>query len=340
MNKKILITGCAGFIGFHLTFKLLKEGFTIVGIDNLNKYYDVDLKLNRLEQLGILKDKRNFSGKEVVSNIFVNFKFVKLDITNFKYLSILFKNEKFDIVYNLAAQAGRYSITNPRAYLNSNLIGFFNVLDCSNKFEIEHLIYASSSSVYGENEKIPFDVVDNVDKPISLYAATKKSNELLAFSYSHLFKLKTTGIRFFTVYGPWGRPDMSYFIFANSIINERPINLFNHGNMNRDFTYIDDVTDGLFKLIYFKDNLKVPYNIFNFGNDKMESLLKFVNVLELNLNKKAIINLVPIQKGDVLNTWADIELSRKKLNYNPLFNINEGLSLFCNWYTSYFNNKI
>lgn len=318
MNEKILVTGCAGFIGMHLSKKLLKEGFQVIGIDNLNNYYDINLKKNRLK---VLKQ-------------FKNFIFKKIDIVDYKKLNLLFLDFKPDKVVNLAAQAGvRYSLKNPNAYITSNIEGFMNILECCRHHSIKGLIYASSSSVYGANTKIPFDIKDNVNKPISIYAASKKANELMAHSYSHLFQLRTTGLRFFTVYGPWGRPDMAMYIFADKISNGQEIEVFNHGQMQRDFTYIDDIINGIV------NSIKHNYNceIFNLGNSKTENLIDMIKLLEAEIGEKAKIKFKNIQPGDVKKTFADIEYSRKKINYHPKISIDKGIPAFIDWYISYKN---
>jgi UDP-glucuronate 4-epimerase len=315
-TKPLLVTGAAGFIGFHLCKSLLEDKHEVIGLDNLNNYYDVKLKNDRLS---ILKQYEKFT-------------FLKIDISNYEELLESFKKYKFDKVINLAAQAGvRYSIENPFAYLSSNLVGFLNIIELSKKFKINGFIYASSSSVYGSNKKIPFSVEDRVDSPISLYAASKRSNELIAHSYSHLFDLKTTGLRFFTVYGPWGRPDMAMYIFANKIYSNQPINLFNNGKMKRDFTYIDDIVKGIRLAIDKNYNCE----IFNLGNNKSEDLMDVVDCIEKNLNLKATLNFLPMQSGDVKNTNADINKSIKMLGFHPITNINAGIKNFINWYKKY-----
>ena len=332
---KILVTGAAGFIGFHICIKLLNDGYEVVGIDSINDYYDVDLKYNRLKALGFLKNKVERPKHKSKSQKYSKLSFYKADITNYSFLTKIFAVEKFDIVCHLAAQAGvRYSIQNPKLYIESNINGFINILECSKQFKISHLIYASSSSVYGESTKIPFSVSDRVDKPISLYAATKKSNELMAYTYSHLFGLKTTGLRFFTVYGPWGRPDMAYFLFTKAIIENNPIKVFNNGLMQRDFTYIDDITDGVLKLIKM-DNNGENYKLYNLGNNKPESLKDFIKFIESSLNKAAKTEMLPIQPGDVSLTCADISDSEKDFNYKPKTPLKVGISRFVDWYLQY-----
>ena len=315
-KEKILVTGCAGFIGMHLCSKLLNDDYEVVGVDNLNDYYDIELKQNRL-----LKLKK-----------FKNFEFFQFDISNKNELEKVFKNFSFDKVVNLAAQAGvRYSLENPNSYISSNILGFMNILECCRYYNIKGLVYASSSSVYGGNKLIPFSVEHNVDSPISIYAASKKANELMAHSYNHLFGIRSTGLRFFTVYGPWGRPDMAMYIFTKKILKGKPISIFNKGKMKRDFTYIDDIINGVIASI--ENNYECE--IFNLGNSRSESLMEVVSILESNLGKKAIIEYEPLQPGDVKNTCADIEKSKDMLGFSPKTNIESGIELFVNWYKNY-----
>jgi len=314
----ILITGAAGFIGYHLCKKLLDEDNNILGVDNLNNYYSLSLKLKRLNQLKSYK----------------NFKFKKVDISNRELISPIFNKFKPKKVINLAAQAGvRYSLQNPYAYIDSNLVGFLNILELCRQNKTEGFIYASSSSVYGDNKKIPFSIQDRVDRPISLYAASKKTNELIAHSYSHLYGLHTTGLRFFTVYGPWGRPDMAYYIFTKKILNGEPISVFNNGNMKRDFIFIDDIILGTKAAI----EKNYSFEIFNLGNNKSVNLLDFIKTIENKLNKKAIINFQPMQSGDVKETCADISELEEKLGFKPKILIDEGIQKFIKWYKSYYN---
>lgn len=335
LEKKILVTGAAGFVGYHLVKRLFKENCKITGIDNLNEYYDVGLKKSRLS---------NLEGNP-------NFKFVQIDLVNKEKILELFAKEQFDIVINLAAQAGvRYSITNPYAYIDSNIIGFINILESCRNHPVEHLIYASSSSVYGANVKQPFSESDNVDHPVSLYAATKKSNELMAHTYSDLYKIPTTGLRFFTVYGSYGRPDMAYYSFTKNIIESTPIKIFNEGNLERDFTYIDDIVEGISRLLNKApvenkdwDKLKAdpatsfaPYKIFNIGNNQPVRLMDFISTLENKLGKKAIKEYLPMQPGDVYSTYADISNLNKYVDYKPVTSIDEGLEIFVNWYKNYY----
>jgi len=348
---KILITGTAGFIGSHLAEKLIKRGNQVVGIDNINDYYDVNLKYARLKKSGINREeiKDNILIK---SSIYDNYKFIKTDLQNKEQLNHLFKNEQFDVVCNLAAQAGvRYSLSNPDVYIQSNIVGFLNVLEACRYNNIKHLVYASSSSVYGLNEKMPLSTHHNVDHPISLYAASKKSNELMAHTYSHLFGLPTTGLRFFTVYGPWGRPDMALFIFTKAILNNEPIDVYNHGNMIRDFTYVDDIVEGVIRVI---DNpprkneawsglnpepssSKAPYKIYNIGNNNPVKLMDFIAAIEQKLGKIAVKNMLPIQKGDVPATYADVDDLVQRLDYKPNTPIKEGVDKFIEWYLDYYN---
>ena len=315
-KEKILVTGCAGFIGMHLSKALLEQGYDVIGVDNLNDYYDVRLKNDRLM---ILKKNDHFN-------------FTKLDISNKEAIESVFKSNSIDKVVNLAAQAGvRYSLENPNSYIDSNVLGFMNVLECCRHYKIKGLVYASSSSVYGGNVDIPFSVDHIVDTPLSIYAASKKANELMAYSYNHLFGLKSTGLRFFTVYGPWGRPDMAMYIFAEKISKGEPIPVFNHGKMKRDFTYIDDIVSGVISSIENNFN----FEIFNLGNNSSESLMDIVSLIESKIGKSAIINYEPMQLGDVTNTFADIEKSKLKLAFSPKTKIKEGISHFLDWYLDY-----
>ena len=337
---KILVTGAAGFIGYHTCLRLINQGHEVYGIDNINDYYDPKLKTSRLNQLGLDPNDSLEFGSVVKSKKYENLKFTRLDITKSKPTNNIFRNEKFEVVCNLAAQAGvRYSIKNPKAYIDSNIIGFYNILEACRNYSIKHLVYASSSSVYGENKKVPFNISDSVDNPVSLYAATKKSNELMAHSYGHLYNFKTTGLRFFTVYGPWGRPDMAYFLFVEAIINRKPIKVFNNGKMKRDFTYIDDIVDGVCKIIELDVKNRYHYSLFNIGNNKTETLDDFIFSIERALNIPAIKKYLPMQLGDVSKTWADIRDLSKEINYQPKTNINEGIKKFVKWYKDYYKNK-
>ena len=332
---KILVTGAAGFIGSALSLKLLERGDEVVGIDNLNDYYDVNLKRARLERL----------------QSYERFKFIKLEIADRKAVEDLFVQEKFQKVMHLAAQAGvRYSITHPHAYIDSNIVGFINILEGCRNNAVEHLAYASSSSVYGANTKMPFSIHDNVDHPVSLYAASKKANELMAHTYSHLYQLPTTGLRFFTVYGPWGRPDMSPFLFARNILEGKPIDVFNYGNHRRDFTYIDDIVEGIIRVIdqpaqpnqdWSSNNpdpatSQAPYRIYNIGNNTPVHLLTFIETLEKYLGKEAIKNLLPMQQGDVPDTYADISELVHDLGYKPATLLDEGIKNFVDWYKDFY----
>lgn len=319
---KILVTGAAGFIGFHTCKKLCEEGYEITGIDNINNYYDIGLKQSRLE---LLKE-------------FNNFKFIRTDLTDKIELSTIFEKTNPDIVINLAAQPGvRYSITNPEVSIQSNIISFFNLLECSKVFKIKKLIYASSSSVYGNSVKTPFSVKDIVDHPVSLYAATKKSNELMAYTYFHLYKIPMTGLRFFTVYGPWGRPDMAYFKFADKIMKGETIEIYNNGDMERDFTYIDDVTESISRLLKKTDDTN--YRLFNIGGEHPVNLLKFVETLEKKLGKIAVKEFKGMQPGDVKITSADTTDLAEYIDYIPEVRIEDGLEKFVNWFKEYYNYK-
>jgi UDP-glucuronate 4-epimerase len=348
---KILVTGTAGFIGFHLANKLLAQGHEVVGLDIINDYYDVDLKYARLSQTGIDRKKIEYN-RSVGSTLHSNYRFVKLKLEDRDNLNILFRKEKFDRVCNLAAQAGvRYSLTNPYAYIDSNIVGFVNILEACRHNHTGHLVYASSSSVYGLNEKIPFSEKDNVDHPISLYAASKKSNELMAHTYSHLYDLPTTGLRFFTVYGPWGRPDMALFIFTKAIMEGRPIQVFNNGEMERDFTYINDIVQGIFSILTGEppsgnpvwngkepdpSSSPAPYRIYNIGNSSPVKLMDFIRAIEESLGRKAILEYMPMQAGDVRKTWADVRELATFHNYTPNFSVESGIKKFLEWYSDFY----
>ncbi|ETN96221.1 NAD-dependent epimerase [Zhouia amylolytica] len=340
---KILVTGAAGFIGFHTSKLLLAKGHEVIGLDNINDYYDPNLKFNRLKTLGISKEQAEPYNHISESTVYgKQFKFIRLNLEDRENLPDLFKEEKFDVVCNLAAQAGvRYSLENPETYIDSNIVGFLNILECSRHYNVKHLVYASSSSVYGLNEEIPFSTSDNVDRPISLYAASKKSNELMAHTYSHLFNLPTTGLRFFTVYGPWGRPDMALFLFTEAISKNEPINVFNYGKMERDFTYVDDIVEGVVRICLGEtDNRKEKnslYKVYNIGNNNSVKLLDFIHEIEENLGKKAEMNLMPIQPGDVARTWAKVDDLIKDYNYSPNTPVKKGIEAFINWYKDYYN---
>lgn len=334
--RKVLVTGAAGFIGFQLSKRLLREGDLVVGLDNLNNYYDVQLKLDRLRQL---------EGE-------VGFSFHRLDLEDTAAISELFAREGFDMVVNLAAQAGvRYSLENPRAYIDSNIVGFTNILEGCRHNGVRHLVYASSSSVYGANRKMPFSIHQNVDHPLSLYAASKKANELMAHTYSGLFGLPTTGLRFFTVYGPWGRPDMALFLFTRAILEGRPIDVFNYGKMQRDFTFVDDIVEGVTRILARiptpaegwdgmapdPGSSFAPYSIYNIGNNNPVELSRFIEVLEDCLGRKAEKNYLPLQAGDVPATYADIDDLSRDVGFRPATTIEEGISRFVSWYRSYYN---
>ena len=330
---KVLITGTAGFIGMHLALNLSNQGYEVIGLDNINSYYDVNLKFARLTEQGIKKESilynKMIEGKKGI-------KFIELDLQDAGNLQALFAKQSFDYVINLAAQAGvRYSITNPRNYIDSNISGFFNLLEASRNFPIKHLIYASSSSVYGNIAKVPFDESSSTEEPISFYAATKKTNEIFAHTYSHLYNIKTTGLRFFTVYGPWGRPDMAMFIFTDSIINNRPIDVYNNGQLSRDFTYIDDIVKGICEVLEKTEN-NIPYEIFNIGKGSPVNLMDFIFEIEKQLGKKAIINYLPIQEGDVLATYSNTDKLNKAVGYQPNTTIKEGIKKFITWYKYYY----
>lgn len=348
---KILITGNAGFIGFHLANKLALQGHYIIGIDNINDYYDVNLKYARLEESGISRaeienniDPEKQSEKYIQSTKYTNYKFLEMDLVNQDLLNQLFEKEQFEVVCNLAAQAGvRYSLENPHAYVDSNLVGFVNILEACRIFNVKHLVYASSSSVYGNSSKMPLSIDDRVDNPISLYAATKKSNELMAYTYSHLYHLPTTGLRFFTVYGPWGRPDMAPILFANAITNNKPIKVFNNGNLARDFTYINDIVEGISLVInqpvYLNGESESPYAIYNIGNGNPVQLMDFIETMEKAIGKKAIKEFYPMQPGDVYKTFADVSHLKDKFGYAPATKLKDGISSFVKWYKSYYSNQ-
>jgi len=338
-NKILLVTGSAGFIGFHLCMRLLADGHQVIGIDNLNAYYDVNLKLARL---AILREQSRFT-------------FYKTDLADLHDMEELFKrhgDQPFDTVINLAAQPGvRYSLKNPHSYIQSNIVGFTNVLECCRHNAVKHLVFASSSSVYGINAKIPFSVSDNVDHPVSLYAASKKANELMAHTYAHLYGLPCTGLRFFTVYGPWGRPDMAYFSFTKAILEGQPVAVFNHGNMKRDFTYVDDIIEGIVRVTHkipqpnpAWDRTKsdpsssyAPYKLYNIGNNNPVELTKFIAILEKNLGRQAKKDMLPMQPGDVPITYADVDDLMKDVGFKPSTGLEEGIRKFVQWYREYYS---
>ncbi|MCL2380200.1 MAG: NAD-dependent epimerase/dehydratase family protein [Treponema sp.] len=333
---KILVTGTAGFIGFYLAEKLISLGHSVVGVDNINDYYDINLKYARLRQSGIEKEAIEY-GKKTQSATLPSYSFVKLDLTDREKLFSLFAEEQFDCVCNLAAQAGvRYSLENPYAYIDSNICGFLTILEACRLHSIKRLVYASSSSVYGINEKVPFAVTDTADHPVSLYAATKKSNELMAHTYSHLFNIPCTGLRFFTVYGPWGRPDMAYYKFARAIMENKPIEVYNHGDMLRDFTYIDDIVDGVVAAVgRAPAPSPAPFALYNLGNNRPEKLTCFIEALEEALGRKAEKTYLGMQAGDVPVTMADIDITRRELGWEPKTTIADGLKLFADWVVKY-----
>jgi len=333
--KSVLVTGAAGFIGFHLSNRLLKDGYSVIGIDDLNNYYDVQLKKDRL---ALLQEKSHFT-------------FYQLKLEEKAGIDAIFSENKPNIVVNLAAQAGvRYSLENPYAYIDSNIVGFLNILEACRNNPVDHLVYASSSSVYGGNTKMPFSVSDSVDHPVSLYAATKKSNELMAHTYSHLYNIPTTGLRFFTVYGPWGRPDMALFLFTDAIMNNKPIKVFNNGKMKRDFTFVDDIVEGIVRLIPKEPKRNenwnaekadpatssAPYKVFNIGNNSPENLMRYIEVLEKCLGKEAQKEFLPLQPGDVPATYADTSALEKHVDFKPNTSLEEGIGKFVAWYKEYY----
>lgn len=340
-RKKILVTGAAGFIGLHLTERLLEEGHDVVGLDNINDYYDINLKYDRLKKLGIQKVNAEEFNTLTQSEKHSSFQFIRLHLEDRENLPQLFEKQNFDLVCNLAAQAGvRYSLENPEAYVDSNIVGFLNILECCRNYSVPRLVYASSSSVYGQNRKAPFSTEDQVDHPISLYAATKKSNELMAYTYSHLYGIQTIGLRFFTVYGPWGRPDMAMFLFTDAISRNKPIKVFNHGNLERDFTYIDDIVDGIFAVIQ-KEKLNDgrKSSLFNIGNSKPVKLMNFITEVEKHLGKDAQKDMLPMQPGDVERTWADVTALKEEYGYNPKTPVSKGVEEFIKWFKEYYNQK-
>jgi len=361
MKMKVLITGAAGFIGYHLSKRLIQEEMQVVGLDNINDYYSVDLKYARLKKLGFFKSDLNSGNEYQKSRLFENFTFIKCDLSDREKMEALFEEQQFDTVINLAAQAGvRYSLKNPHVYTASNIEGFLNILEGCRHQNVRHLIFASSSSVYGSNSSMPFEVLHRTDHPVSLYAATKKANELMAHSYSHLYGIPCTGLRFFTVYGPLGRPDMAYFKFANLINAGKPIDVYNNGEMARDFTYIDDITESIYRLIpkppllnkpdpkdsslsstgnngnASKNSAKPPYHLFNIGNGSPVNLMDFIKILENKLGMKAGKNMMPMQAGDVKKTWADVTDLYHYIHYRPQTDLEEGLTHFANWYKNFY----
>ncbi|MGJ5642473.1 NAD-dependent epimerase [Formosa sp. S-31] len=337
-TQTILVTGVAGFIGFHVTKALLALGHTVIGIDNINDYYDVDIKYARLEQLGISRNEAEQELNTTFSLVFGDrMQFVKMNLEDRGAMDQLFQDFKFDAVCNLAAQAGvRYSLQNPNAYADSNLIGFLNVLEGCRHHNIKRVVYASSSSVYGNSDDIPFKETANVDHPISLYAATKKANELMAHTYSHLYGFETIGLRFFTVYGPWGRPDMAMFLFTDAIINDKPIKVFNNGDLSRDFTYIDDIVAGVVATLLEPSDDTGLYKLYNIGNSQPVQLLDYIEAVEQALNKTALKEMLPMQPGDVKQTYADTSALEKYYHYKPKTDVKAGVKAFVDWYKSFY----
>lgn len=335
--KTILVTGAAGFIGYHLSEKLIANGYKVIGLDNINDYYDINLKYARLNELGIGREVAGCFNEYAVSSKYGNqLCFVRMNLEDKIELPKLFNRFSFDCVINLAAQAGvRYSLENPMAYVDSNIVGFVNLLECCRQYNIRKLLYASSSSVYGNSRDIPFSTDQRVDNPISLYAATKKSNELLAYTYSHLFDIQTIGLRFFTVYGPWGRPDMAMFLFTDAILNDKPIKVFNYGDLSRDFTYIDDIIKGISLIVNDEDRVD-KYQLFNIGNSKPIQLLQFIEEIENVIGKRAQKIMFPMQPGDVNQTWADVKGLKNRYGYNPDFSVKSGVGNFVEWYKKYY----
>ncbi len=347
---KILLTGAAGFIGFHVVSRLLKEGHTVIGIDSLNHYYDVHLKLDRLSELGIDKDRIAYKTR-IDSTIYPGFIFGQLNLEDKDGLNKIFEKAEIDVVIHLAAQAGvRYSLTHPDAYISSNIVGFVNILECCRNANIQHLVFASSSSVYGINDEIPFTTNQNTDHPISLYAATKKSNELMAHAYSHLFEIPVTGMRFFTVYGPWGRPDMAPILFIKAIMDGKPLKVFNYGEMQRDFTYVDDIAEGVLRIMHYPpkpdpewrlsksaiSSSQAPYKIYNIGKNSPVKLMDFIAALESEIGKKAILEFLPMQPGDLTTTYADVEDLIQCIDYKPITSIEYGVKHLIKWYKQYY----
>jgi UDP-glucuronate 4-epimerase len=351
MNKKILVTGSAGFIGFHLVKELLLRGYDVIGLDNLNEYYDVELKFGRLKELGITPQKIKYK-HYINSEKYDRYKFIKIDLNDKENIEKIFATNNIKIVINLAAQTGvRFSLINPHAYTESNITGFLIVLENCRHYKIEHLVFASSSSVYGLNETMPYSINANADHPVSLYAATKKANELMAHSYSYLFNIPVTGLRFFTVYGEWGRPDMSYFLFAKAIYEGKALKVFNNGEMERDFTYVDDIVNGVILVMNNppKKNSQwtsnspessssiAPYKLYNLGNNKPVKLLDFIRTIEKSIGVKANLNFLPMQPGDVVKTWADITDLKNDFGYKPDTTINIGIPKFISWFKKFYN---
>lgn len=337
MIMKVIVTGAAGFIGFHVVNILLEQGHEVVGIDNINSYYDVKLKYDRLVETGIVIDEIGHH-QFAQSKTYPSYRFMHLDLTERESLQSLFEKEQFSHVVHLAAQAGvRYSLQNPHAYIDSNIVGFINILEACRQFQVQHLVYASSSSVYGANVKLPYKETDTTDSPVSLYAATKKSNELMAYTYSKLYNIPTTGLRFFTVYGPWGRPDMSPTLFMKAIASNETIKVFNYGNMKRDFTYIDDIVEGLIKIIPLPAKRKTPHAIYNIGCSSPIKIMDFIAAIEKVSDKKAVLEMAEMQPGDVIATYADISLLEKDFGYKPSTPLDIGIEKFYRWFKDYYS---
>ena len=334
---KIIVTGAAGFIGFHVVKRLLEQGHEVVGIDNINSYYDVKLKYDRLAETGIEMHEIEHH-QFAQSKTYPSYRFMHLDLMERESLHSLFEEEHFSHVVHLAAQAGvRYSLQHPYAYIDSNIVGFINILEACRQFSVAHLVFASSSSVYGANAELPYKESDRTDTPVSLYAATKKSNELMAYTYSKLYNIPTTGLRFFTVYGPWGRPDMSPTLFMKAITSNETIKVFNHGNMKRDFTYIDDIVEGLTKTIPSPPKREIPYAIYNIGCSSPVKIMDFIATIERVSNKKAVLEMVDMQPGDVIATYADTSLLEKDFGYKPSTSLIVGIEKFYNWFKGYYS---
>lgn len=337
-SKTILVTGAAGFIGFHVAKALLNLGHQVIGLDNINDYYDVNLKYARLSQLGIDRYQAGQDLKYCSSSIYGDrMVFVKMNLEDREALPQLFQKYAVNMVCNLAAQAGvRYSLENPDAYADSNLTGFLNILECCRHHHISKLVYASSSSVYGNSDQVPFEESANVDHPVSLYAATKKANELMAHAYSHLYGFEAIGLRFFTVYGPWGRPDMAMFLFTEAIIKDEPVKVFNHGDLSRDFTYIDDIVNGILATLLNESENQSKYKLYNIGNSQPVQLLEYIEAIELALDKKAIKQMMPMQPGDVKQTYANVSQLKTDFNYQPKTEVAKGIAEFVTWYKEFY----
>ena len=338
-KKTILVTGAAGFIGYHLCESLIEQGHKVIGLDNINDYYDVNLKYARLKQLGIERKKAEiFDTVSVSTTHGFKMQFIRINLEDREALPKLFRENSFDLVCNLAAQPGvRYSLENPETYVDSNITGFLNILESCRHHNIKRLVYASSSSIYGNSDKVPFKETANVDKPISLYAATKKANELMAHTYSHLYEIETIGLRFFTVYGPWGRPDMAMFLFTDAILNNRPIKIFNNGNLSRDFTFVDDIISGVVSTLVENSKNTSLYKIYNIGNSTPVKLMDFISSIEKKTKVVAKKEMLPMQAGDVNQSWADVVNFQKDYNYNPNTSVDQGINAFIDWYRKYNN---